>query len=306
MDTRFTGVIPPVITPFTAQGELDAQSLDRLIDHLIDGGVHGLFPLGSSGEVAYLTDAQREAVLQRVVSRVDGRVPVLAGAIDTTASRVIEQARRAQDLGADAVVVTCPFYALNDEAEIAAHFRAVAAALTIPVLAYDVPVRLGGTKLSRDLLVGLGKEGVIVGVKDSSGDDVAFRRLVAANEAAGHPLALLSGHELMVDGMLLLGADGCVPGYGNVEPRPYRQMWDASRQGQWQRVREIQDGLAARFEAVFAVQGRSGDATGIGAFKTAMAQLGIIATNRMAFPIEPLEEANRTAVVEVMRREGLI
>ena len=95
MDNRFTGVIPPVVTPFTAAGEVDFDSLDKVVEHLIAGGVNGLFALGSSGEVAYLTDSQRDAVIERVVKKAAGRVPVLAGAIDTTAHRVIEQARRA-------------------------------------------------------------------------------------------------------------------------------------------------------------------------------------------------------------------
>ena len=296
MDTRFTGVIPPVVTPFTVQGEIDLESLDRLIDVLIEGGVTGLFSMGSTSEVAYLTDAQRDVVVGRTVERVAGRVPVLVGAIDTTAGRVVEQARRAAALGADAIVSTCPFYALNSEAEYAAHFRAVAASLDLPLFAYDVPVRLGGKKLSRDL----------AGVKDSSGDDVAFRRLVMANEDAGHPLALLTGHELVVDGMLLLGADGVVPGYGNVEPRAYRDLWDAAVAGDWARARRIQDEIARNFECVFAVTGRSGDATGVGAFKTAMAALGTIATATMAFPVEPLEPANAQAVLAVLRKNGLL
>ena len=266
MDNRFTGVIPPVVTPFTAEGEVDLDSLDKVVEHLIAGGVDGLFALGSSGEVAYLTDAQREAVIERVVKTAAGRVPVLAGAIDTTAHRVIDQARRAVALGAEAIVATCPFYALNDTEEIKAHFRAIAEAIDVPVFAYDVPVRLGGAKLGRDLLVELGKEGVIAGVKDSSGNDVAFRRLVAANEAAGHPLALLTGHECVVDGMLLLGADGLVPGYGNVDPVRYAQMWKASREGQWDEVRRIQDEICAGFEIALRARALA-DATGIGAFR---------------------------------------
>lgn len=256
--------------PFTAAGEVDFDSLDKVVEHLIAGGVNGLFALGSSGEVAYLTDAQRDAVIERVVKAAAGRVPVLAGAIDTTAHRVIDQARRAAALGAEAIVATCPFYALNDAEEIKAHFRAIAAAIDVPVFAYDVPVRLGGAKLGCELLVELGKEGVLVGVKDSSGNDVAFRRLVAANEAAGHPLALLTGHECVVDGMLLLGADGLVPGYGNVDPVRYAEMWKASREGAWDEVRRLQDEVCAGFEIVFVPQGRSADATGIGAFKTAI------------------------------------
>ena len=139
MDPRFTGVIPPVVTPFL-DGSVDLDSLDRLVDMLIGAGVDGLFLLGSSGEAAYLTDSRRDAVVARAVARADGRVPVLAGAIDTTAPRVIEQARRAAAAGADAVVATCPFYALNDAAEIEDHFRAIGAAVDVPLFAYDVQI----------------------------------------------------------------------------------------------------------------------------------------------------------------------
>lgn len=216
--TDFRGVVPPVITPMNPDGSLDLESLDRLVDHLIDGGMHGLFILGSCGQVAYLTDAERDAVVTRVVERVAGRVPVQVGTPDFTARRICESARRAQELGADAVVVSAPVYALNDEAEIERHLRIVADSVDIPVFAYDVPVRVH-TKLGRDLLINLGKDGVLTGVKDSSGDDVAFRRLVAANGLAGHPLQLLTGHEVMVDGMLLLGADGAVPGSPTSTPQ---------------------------------------------------------------------------------------
>ena len=306
MDTRFTGVIPPLITPFTQEGSVDLDGLDHVIEHLISGGVNGLFVLGSSGETAYLTDAERAAVIGRAVATTAGRAPVLAGAIDTTAHRVIEQARRAQALGADAVVAACPFYAINDAAEIADHFRAIAAAIDVPLFAYDVPVRLNGVKLGCDMLVRLGAEGVLAGVKDSSGDDVGFRRLVAANEAAGHPLVLLTGHECVVDGMLLLGADGVVPGYGNVEPRPYVEMWAAARRGDWEGARRLQEGICAGFEIVHAPRGRSADATGIGAFKTVMRAQGTIASNEMAFPVRALEGEVEERILAIARSRGLI
>ena len=306
MDTRFTGVIPPLITPFTQEGSVDLDGLDHVIEHLISGGVNGLFVLGSSGETAYLTDAERDAVIERAVATTAGRVPVLAGAIDTTAHRVIAQARRARGLGVDAVVAACPFYAINDADEIADHFRAIAAAVDVPLFAYDVPVRLNGVKLGCDMLVRLGVEGVLAGVKDSSGDDVGFRRLVAANEAAGHPLALLTGHECVVDGMLLLGADGAVPGYANVEPRPYTDMWQAARDGDWAEVRRIQDRICAGFEIVHVPRGRSGDASGIGAFKTAMQAIGVIGTNTMAFPVKALQGETRDRIVAIVREQGLV
>ena len=102
------GVVPPVLTPFHADGSLDLASLDSLVEHLIGGGVHGLFVLGSSGQVAYLTDAERGTVVEHVIATAAGRVPVMVGTPDLTARRVLDHARRAQALGASAVVVTAP------------------------------------------------------------------------------------------------------------------------------------------------------------------------------------------------------
>ena len=300
-----SGIIPPVLTPLQADGSLDLASLDALVEHLIGGGVHGLFVMGSSGQVAYLTDDERDTVVARVVTTVGGRVPVVVGTPELTARRIIERARRAQELGASAVVVTAPLYALNNATEIAEHFRIVAAGVDIPVIAYDVPVR-GPAKLGRDMLVQLGREGVIAGVKDSSGDDVAFRRLVDANRAAGSPLSISTGHEVMVDGMFLLGAEGAVPGLANVDPAGYVRLWEAAQRGDWDAARAEQDRLSRLFEIAFVPQGRSGDAGGIGAFKAAVASLGVIASGAMPAPIESLSADEVAGINEILRGVGLL
>ena len=300
-----SGIMPPVLTPFHADGSLDLTSLDALVEHLVGGGVHGLFVMGSSGQVAYLTDEERDTVVARVLATVAGRVPVVVGTPDLTARRILPAARRAQELGAGAIVVTAPLYALNNAAEIADHFRIIAAGLDIPVIAYDVPVR-GPAKLGRDLLVQLGREGVIAGVKDSSGDDVAFRRLVDANRAAGAPLSISTGHEVMVDGMFLLGADGAVPGLANVDPAGYVRLFEAAQRGDWDAARTEQDRLCRLFEIVFVPQGRSGDGGGIGAFKAAVAALGVIASGTMPAPIESLSADEVAGVEAILREVGLI
>ena len=302
---NFRGIVPPVITPMHADGSTDFESLDRLVDHLIDGGMHGLFILGSSGQVAYLTDAERDAVTRRVGERTAGRVPVLVGTPDLTARRVAEQAQRAVAAGADAVVVTAPLYALNDAAEIERHFRLIADAVTVPVFAYNVPVRVH-SHLGLAVLMNLARDGVIAGVKDSSGDDVGFRRLVAANRAAGSPLELLTGHEVMCDAMFLLGADGAVPGLANVDPAGYARMWDAAERGDWVAARDEQDRISRLFEIAFVPQGRSGDAGGIGAFKQALASLGVISSGAMPAPMEPLTSADVDGIETILREVGLL
>ncbi|GAA1585813.1 dihydrodipicolinate synthase family protein [Leucobacter aridicollis] len=301
---RFTGVVPPVVTPFTPEGEVDHESLAGVVEMLITGGVAGLFALGSTGETAYLTEAQRVAVLETIVRANAGRVPVIAGAIELTAPRIIETAQKLVAAGADAIVTTAPLYTLNSQAEIGRHFRLIAAAIDAPLWAYDVPVRVH-TKLSIELLLDLAADGVIHGLKDSSGDDVAFRRLVAANRAAGSPLQLLTGHELVVDAMLLAGADGVVPGFANVDVEGYVRLFEAAARGDFDAARDAQERLNERFELVFAPRGYSGDAMGVGAFKVAMQARGFIAHAGMAVTVEPLAADAIAEVRAIAERTGL-
>lgn len=289
-DPRFHGIIPPVVTPLNADGSVNHGDLARHINHLLEAGVDGVFPLGSTGEVAYLTDADRLAVVETVARTVAGRVPVITGAIDLTAARVAEAGRALVGAGADAIVATAPIYAINDEAEIADHFRTIRRGICVPLFAYDVPVRVH-RKLPAKLLVQLGSEGVIVGVKDSSGDDVGFRRLIALNAAAGHPLALFTGHEVVVDAMAIMGADGAVPGLANVDAGAYVRLWAAAKSGDLNAALREQAHLNRLFEIVFCAAGRSGDAAGVGAFKAAMAAMGLISSGTMAHPVRALDGA---------------
>lgn len=301
----FSGVVPPVVTPLTTEGEVDTGSLERLVAFLIDGGVDGLFALGSSGETAYLTHDQQNTVVDVVTGAAAGQVPVVVGAIETTTNRVIERARLAEARGADGIVATAPFYTRTHETEIDRHFRAVAQAVPLPLLAYDIPVCVH-SKLGTELLLALAADGVLAGVKDSSGDDVSFRQLaLGAVELPG--FALLTGHEVVVDAMLLGGADGAVPGLGNVDPHGYARLYAAARAGDWARAKGEQDRLARLFGITAAVRPGTASATagGLGAFKTALMLRGVIATRVVSPPMRPLDEEETAAVAGLLEQAGL-
>ncbi|MBR5259246.1 MAG: dihydrodipicolinate synthase family protein [Eggerthellaceae bacterium] len=306
MDTsQFRGVIPPVVIPLSEKKTLDLEAFDRSINRMIDAGVDGLFFLGSSGEVAFLTDAQRYHVLQEAVAIVNGRVPVLAGIIDMETMRVVDQAKRATGFGVDALVATAPFYALGGPKEVERHFRAIREYTDLPLFAYDLP-QCVHTKLDPTMLVRLGQDGVLQGVKDSSGDDVAFRWLILENEDAGHPLQLFTGHEVCVDGAYLAGADGSVPGLGNIDPVSYVEQWKAAQAGDWARVKEIQDHLARLMFMTRRVKATVGFGAGVGAFKTALWQMGVFNTNQMREPVQALKGEDVQAIVEVLKAGGLM
>lgn len=300
----FHGIVPPIVTPINPDGTVNFDDLTKLVEHLIASGVHGIFALGSTGQVAFLSDEDRIAVVECISKAVAGRVPVIAGAMDLSAASVIRTARAMVAGGADAIVVTAPMYTLSDENEIADHFRAIKAGIDVPLFAYDIPVRVH-KKLSARMLVQLGTEGVIAGVKDSSGDDVGFRRLIAMNNAAGHPLALFTGHEMVVDAMAIIGADGAVPGLANVEAAAYVRLWNAAKAGDIATAIKEQEFLNALFEIVFVPTGRAGDATGVGAFKTAMAARGLLSSATMTAPIKGLDAVARAGVEKIVRDLGL-
>jgi len=301
----FSGVVPPVVTPDTPDHQLDVVSFERSINRLIEAGVDGLFFLGSSGEVVFATDERRDQIVREAVRIVDHRVPVLVGIIDTETERVLEHGRRALALGADALVATAPFYALGGPADIEEHFRILHQELDAPLFAYDIPVCVH-TKLPWKMLARLGAEGVLAGVKDSSGDDVSFRYLVQENEKNGHPLTLLTGHEIVVDGALLSGADGSVPGLANVEPEGYVRMWKAAQEGDWAEVKREQDRLNEISHIFDVTTGVQGYGAGVGAFKCALNLMGIFDSDQMPRPVKPLDGQNREAIKQVLIANGLL
>ena len=306
---RFAGVVPPAVTPLTDEGEVDVRSLERLVEWLLDGGVDGIFALGSSGETVFLTDRQRDLALETIVKTVGGAVPVIAGCIEPTTRRVVERAAASTTLGADGLVVTAPFYAIVGPHEIERHFRAIAAAVELPLLAYDIPVCVH-SKLSVDLLARLAADGHLAGVKDSSGDDVAFRQLALAigERAPGRDFSLLTGHEVVVDAMMLAGASGAVPGLGNVDPAGYARLHRACLAGDWAAARREQDRLTRLFRIVDAADPATsaGATRGVGAFKTALALLGVIAGNAVSLPLRPLDAAETGRVRTQLELAGLL
>lgn len=303
--SKFQGVIPPVIIPLKEDRSLDLKAFETNINRMIEAGVNGLFFLGSSGEVAFLTDEERLEVMTEALAIVDGRVPVLAGIIDIETMRVIEQAKRLAHLNIDALVATAPFYALGGPCENERHFRTIRKCTDLPIFAYDLPVSVH-TKLDYEMLMRLGQEGIIQGVKDSSGDDVAFRWLILKNRDAGHPMQILSGHEVVVDGALLGGADGSVPGLANVDPFGYVNQWRAAQAGNWEEVSRIQDHLARLMLMTQYVEATVGFGAGVGAFKTALWQMGVFNTNQMREPVGALVDDDVKTIFNILKSEGMI
>ena len=305
---RLHGIVPPVVTPYAADASIDTASLRRVVRHLLAGGVHGLFALGTTSECVFLDAAQRATVIETIVDEAAGRVPVVAGVIDAATDRCIAHARQARSLGAQGLVLTAPYYTRTSPGEIVDHFAYVHDAAALPVIAYDIPVCVH-VKLERATVAELRRRRIACGLKDSSGDDGNLRQVMLDRAADGDEASffVLTGSEVVVDAALLAGADGCVPGLGNVDPAAYVRLYDAARRGDWAAARLEQERLVRLFQIVFqGLPHTSMGASGVGGFKAAMQALGLIEQRRMARPNRPLPDAGVARVRQILTECGLI
>jgi 4-hydroxy-tetrahydrodipicolinate synthase len=297
-------VIPPLTTPLTADGDVDTASLENLCAFLLTAGVDGLFVGGSSGEAALLSDAQRGTAIEVAVGAAAGQVPVVAGVIDTGTTRVIDHARAATKLGADAVVSTGPFYVTPHPDEVVRHFRLVRDAIDVPVIAYDIPSATH-TRLPSAAVEELAQAGTIAALKDSSGNITAFRQILTATKGTG--LRVFTGSETVTDLALQLGAHGQVPGLGNVDPDGYVRLARLAAAGDWAGAAAEQERLLQVFTIIdVADRSRIGFTAGaLGAFKAAQYLRGVIATPRCADPLMPLLDTEIDAIRTILIREGI-
>jgi 4-hydroxy-tetrahydrodipicolinate synthase len=299
--TDLRGVIPPISTPLTPDRSLDEGSFRRLIDALLDRGVHGIFALGSTSEAPLLDAATQDAVIATAVDQVAGRVPVIAGCIDFSTARVIDRAARARALGADGIVVCPPFYITPSQAEIVRHYELVHAAAGLPILAYDIPSATH-VKLERPVLRELATRGTITALKDSSGQDANFRGVLLDNRDLPG-FRIFTGSELTADNAMFMGAHGLVPGLGNVDAAGFVRLHDACLASDWAAARAEQERLYRLF-AIVKVPPRAeyGPAAAAhGAFKVALWLQGLIDHPDTAHPHTPLMREHHREIAAILQ-----
>jgi 4-hydroxy-tetrahydrodipicolinate synthase len=284
------GVFVPIVTPLTDQEELDRPALRRMVEYLLGAGVHGVFVLGSTGEFAALDDVTREAAVRGVVQTVAGRVPVLAGISAPGTKLALGYLRMAEACGVDAVVLCPGYYYPQDGGEVELHVRAIAAAASVPVLLYNIPQR-AGVPIPASTVARLAADGVVAGIKDSSGDVGYFGELLDLR--CQYPqLAVLQGEESLLMASLAMGADGIVPGIGNLAPRLCVRLYEAVGRGAYDDANDAQTALR-RLGAVFRL------GSPYGGLKEALAQMGLCGP-RACMPGRIPTEGERDAIARLL------
>jgi 4-hydroxy-tetrahydrodipicolinate synthase len=233
------GIIPAMVTPLDDQENLDEVGLRRLVNYLIEAGVHGLFPVGSQGEFFALSPDEKRRVWEIVVEEAAGRVPVCAGTGAITTQQVMELNKLAERAGVDAVSVLTPYFIQPTETELYDHFVAVAEATSLPVLLYNNPGRTS-VKLSVGLVARLGEHPNIVGIKDSSGDLTLTIEMI---RQTGDDFTVLMGRDSLIFAGLQHGIKGAIAATANVAPALVVEIYEAFQDGDLARALAAQEKL---------------------------------------------------------------
>jgi 4-hydroxy-tetrahydrodipicolinate synthase len=299
MERKLHGIIPPMVTPFTAEGGIDWDGTRRMIDFLLDGGVHGLFVTGSTGEFVHLGHEERVDFWQFAVEQVAGRVPVLAGAGSASTAECIDFCAHAEEVGADAVVIVTPFYFRLSAPALFAHFSAAAQATRLPIVLYNIPA-LTGNDLDLETVCDLARQhDNIIGIKDSVRHPDHTMRMLAAKRVRDDFL-VFTGTEMHLLPVLLAGGDGGVPGLANFAPSVFVDLYEAVRRGEL-------NAAAEQYRRVIALT-RTYDiaSPAFAAVKMAAGMMGAGIDSVVRPPAPPIDEADRVTVKRILVEAGLM
>jgi len=289
------GIVPPMITPLKDRDTLDVAGLERLVAHLLDGGVQGLFLLGTSGEAPSLSYRLRRELIARVCTQVGARLPVLVGVSDTSIVETLQLAACAAEAGASAVVLAPPYYFPASQAELLRYVRQLADELPLPLLLYNIP-KMTKVSFEPDTVRQLLDMPQIVGLKDSSRDMdyfLAVRRLTAQRP----DWSLLIGYEHMLVDTLRAGGTGGVLAGANLSPRLFVDLYQAVTQGDDPRIAHIQNTLAI-LRRLYSLD--AGSLASVAGIKCALSLRGI-ADDYLVAPFARLDADQRRQAEAILR-----
>jgi 4-hydroxy-tetrahydrodipicolinate synthase len=251
---KLEGIFTPLLVPLDERGQINEPELRRFVSWLIDKGVHGLYPNGSTGEFTRLTAEERRRIVQIVTGEVRGRVPVLAGAAEANVKETLAACAAYAEMGADAVAIVAPFYYKLTPESVYAYFAEIARHSPIDLTLYNIP--MFASPIDVPTIERLAKDFPrVVGIKDSSGDLAFMMRMIAAIRPSRPEFSFLTGWEAVLVPMLMIGCDGGTHASSNAVPEVTRRMYELGRTGnyseamKWQyRILELFDVMLYQFE----------------------------------------------------------
>jgi 4-hydroxy-tetrahydrodipicolinate synthase len=290
----FKGSLVALITPMREDGALDEEAFRHFVEWQIAEGTDGIVPVGTTGESPTLSHDEHKRVVEIAVEVANGRVPVVAGAGSNSTAEAIGLTRHAKEAGADAALVVTPYYNKPTQEGLYLHFKAIADAVDLPIIIYNIPPR-SVVDMSVETMARLAKHPNIIGVKDATAN---LARPLHTRRACGPEFCQLSGEDHTALSFLAAGGVGCISVTGNVAPRLCAEMHKAWQDGETERAMSIQDRLVPLHDSLFAE-------TSPGPVKYAASLLGH-GTAVCRLPLAPLAEATRERVRGAMQHAGLL
>ena len=290
------GIIPPLVTPLTDNETLDVESLEQLIEHLIAGGVHGLFILGTTGEEQSLSYKLRKEMIMQSARINHGRLPLLVCVTDTSIVESIHLARIAADSGADGVVSAPPYYFAPGQPELAQFYEELVPQLPLPVYLYNMPSHVK-VNFAPDTVRRIARNPRVIGFKDSSANAVYFQSVL--HKMSERPdFSMLVGPEEITGECVLLGAHGGINGGANMFPELYVSMYDAAKTGNLPRIIELQRLIMQISSTIYTV-GKHGSSY-LKGLKCALSLLGIIKDDFVASPFYKFDPPERDKIRQAL------
>ncbi len=292
---KFRGAYVAIVTPFTKDGKLDEKGLKDLIEFQIKNGTHGIVPCGTTGESATLTHEEHHRVVELTIKTVKGRVPVLAGTGSNSTSESIELTRAAKKAGADGALMITPYYNKPTQEGLFQHFKAVAEAVNIPIILYNVPSRTSVNMLP-ETVARCAKIKNIVGVKEATAD---LNQISQVIRLCPKDFAVLSGDDFTSMATVAIGGSGVISVTSNVDPKGMAQMMDAALAGDFVKARKLHYKLLPLMGAMFIE-------TNPTPAKTSLAMMGKIKNSAPRLPLYKMSEANTEKLRKVLADCGLV
>lgn len=300
MKKVFNGIIPPLVTPLIDNDTLDVEGLERLIEHVIAGGVHGIFVLGTTGEAQSLSFSLREEMIKRTSKILKGRLPLLVGISDTSLSDSIRLSYSAAEYGADAVVSAAPYYFAAAQPELVDFYEALIPKVALPIYLYNMPTH---TKVSfaPSTLYRLSENEKVLGFKDSSANGTYLQSIIYIMRDK-KDFSIFVGPEEMTAEAVLMGASGGVNGGANMFPKLYVDLYNAAKAKDIETVRKLQLKVMQISTTIYS-QGKYGSSF-LKGVKCALSVLGIC-SDTLALPFAKFDSEDRIKISEAIAKLDL-
>ena len=303
-DKQIKGVIVPILTPLKPDESVDVPSLRRLVNYLIDNGVHGIWVSGTTGEFANLSDKERLISMDAVVDEVNGRVPIIGNVSGASTQLSVNMALEAQEMGMDGIAVAPPYYYPNAQDELLDHYRHISARVGLPLWVYNIPQTVK-TAVAPGTIATLAGEGAVVGVKDSSGAGELLAELNVLCQQGGISLLRFLGTAFRITTAGSVGVQGVIPGIANLIPAACAYGWEAGESGDDEGIRKSNAAIIASQKLARLAQGGGPNAASFAGMKSALKHMGVIDHDAVSRPLRPFTDAEKAGIPPILEELGL-